>query len=114
MHELSIAESILTIVKKEVSQGDYRGVTRIHVKVGALTALIPECLTTAFEAVSRGTIAENAVLEIEEVEARGTCRACGTVFVADTLLGLCPSCGSTDVAVAGGDDLTVDSMEVEQ
>ena len=67
MHELSIAESILNIIKKEAQNSENGKVTRISLKVGKLTSLIPECLETAFQAVSQGTIAENAMLEIEEI-----------------------------------------------
>ena len=114
MHELSIAESILNIIQKEVPNGDSGRVTRICINVGKLTALVPECLETAFQAVSRGTVAENAVLEITEVEARGHCRSCGADFDIDTLLGICEKCGSPDVKITGGDDLIVDSLEVKK
>ena len=103
MHELSTAESILNIIKKEAQNSENGKVTRISLKVGKLTSLIPECLETAFQAVSQGTIAENAMLEIEEIEAQGHCRSCGADFEIDTLLGVCEKCGSPEVTITGGD-----------
>ena len=113
MHEASIAQSILDIVARYAEGGKAGRVTRVTVKVGALAAVVPECLTFAFEALARGTCAEMSVLDVEEVEGRGTCRTCGAEFPVREFLPACAHCGSPEVAVAGGDDLTVESMEIE-
>jgi hydrogenase nickel incorporation protein HypA/HybF len=113
VHEASIAQSILDIVAAHARDAGGGRVTRVTVKVGALAAVVPECLKFAFDALARGSCAEGAALEVEETEGRGACRACGEEFAAREFLPVCVRCGSPDVAVAGGEDLTVDSMEIE-
>jgi hydrogenase nickel incorporation protein HypA/HybF len=62
-----------------------------------------------FELVTAGTPLEGAVLEVEQPEGRGRCRTCGDEFVlADPIL-LC-RCGSADVEVLAGRELTVASV----
>ncbi len=113
MHEASIAQNILDIVVRHAGDAKAGRVTRVTVKVGALAAVVPDCLTFAFDALARGTCAEAAILQVEEVQAHGTCRACGAEFAVTEFLPACERCGSPEVGVAGGDDLTVESMEVE-
>ncbi len=113
MHEASIAQSILEVVSRQAEAGGYRKVTRIVIKVGYLSSVVPESLEFAFQALSRGTIAEGARLDIEEVPGEGRCRACGAVFPVDSFLCVCERCGTCDVEVKGGDDLTLESMDVE-
>jgi len=113
MHEVAIARNILEIARNEARKSGYSRINRICIKVGRLTALVPECLHFAFEHISRETPAENAALEIEEVEARGCCRACGAEFPVEDFFCICEQCGSPDVAVTGGEELTVTHMDVE-
>jgi hydrogenase nickel incorporation protein HypA/HybF len=113
VHEVGIAQNILDIVVRHADGGSAGRVTRVTVKVGALATVVPDCLTFAFEALARGTCAEKATLQIEDVQGRGTCRVCGAEFPVKEFLPACAHCGSPEVAVAGGDDLTVESMEIE-
>ncbi len=113
MHEASIAQSILDIVARHADGARAGRVTRVTVTVGALAAVVPECLRFAFEALARGTCAERAALDIRECEGRGACRACGAEFPVKEFLPVCERCGSPDVGVSGGDALTVDSMDIE-
>jgi hydrogenase nickel incorporation protein HypA/HybF len=43
----------------------------------------------------------------------GHCRACGQDWEAEDQLPLCPGCGSTDVTLTGGDELVLESLEIE-
>ena len=114
MHEASIAQSIIDIVTEQVEKGGYRSVSRIAVKVGHLSAIVPESLDFAFKALSRDTAAAAATLEINEVAGEGRCRSCEHTFAADSFFVICPECESGDVAIVGGDELTIESMEVEE
>ncbi|MGA9748710.1 MAG: hydrogenase maturation nickel metallochaperone HypA [Nocardioides sp.] len=108
MHELAIAESVVSTVLART--GDHR-VTTVRVRVGRLAGVVPDALTFCFELATAGTSLEGALLEIATDDARGYCRDCEQeIVLPDTLL-LC-SCGSADVHLVSGGELTVSSVEV--
>jgi len=107
VHELAIAESVVSSVMERVSGP----VTVVRLRVGRLAGVVPDALTFCFDLASAGTPLEGAVLEIEEQQGRASCRTCGEEFLmADAFL-LC-SCGSADVELLAGRDLAVMSVEV--
>jgi hydrogenase nickel incorporation protein HypA/HybF len=73
--------------------------------------VVPDALTFSFELASAGTPIEGARLEVEEIQGRAHCRSCGDDFgLVDAFL-LC-DCGSADVEVLSGRELSVTSVEV--
>jgi hydrogenase nickel incorporation protein HypA/HybF len=114
VHELAIAQSILEQVS-EITESQRLGrVQTIHLRVGALRAVVPECLTLGFEAVSRGTPLEGAQIEVAEVPVTLECHSCGqAASPASGVAWICPACGSPDVEVAAGKELVLESLDVE-
>ena len=110
MHELAIAEALVDIVTDH-ARG--RQVTRVDVKVGHLRQVVPSALEFAFELLTSGTALEGAQLVIEHVPARGRCRACGEETVMEAFPLQCARCGGLDLELLAGDELLVDSLEVE-
>jgi hydrogenase nickel incorporation protein HypA/HybF len=110
MHELSIAQAVV-----EIATANARGgrVVEVHVRVGALRQVVPPALSFAFELSALGTAAEGAELVLEEVPAAGTCRGCGTTSELEGFPLACPACGCLDVEVVSGEELVMDSLEVE-
>lgn len=83
----------------------------VRVRVGALTAVVPESMRFCFTLVTEGTVAEGALLEIDQPRGTASCRGCGADFTLDDLVLLC-SCGSADVEVTSGRELEIVSMRV--
>jgi hydrogenase nickel incorporation protein HypA/HybF len=111
MHELAIADSVIDIALRH-ARG--RRVTRVELRVGHLRQVVPSALTFAFELVAEGTEVDGAELVIEEMPATVRCRACSTEATLTAFPACCPGCGSLDVDVTGGDELLVDSLELEE
>ena len=111
MHELSIAESIVAVVERH-ARG--RRVTAVTVSVGHLRQVVPASLEFAFELITHGTALDGAELELEEVPAAGHCRACGRESRLDGFPLNCRSCGSADVEIVSGEELQVESLDVEE
>jgi hydrogenase nickel incorporation protein HypA/HybF len=108
MHELSIAQSVVDAVCERAAG---RPVHSVRLRVGALTAVVPDAMRFCFELAGEGTVAQGARLDIEHRPGAGHCRSCGAdVHLADLIL-LCP-CGSADVQVTAGRELQIVSMEV--
>ena len=78
MHELSIADAVVTIAGRHAAG---RRVTRVDVKVGHLRQVVPDSLTFAFELLTAGTEMEGAELVIVQVPAAVRCNACGAETV---------------------------------
>jgi hydrogenase nickel incorporation protein HypA/HybF len=111
MHELSIASSIVDVA---VRHARGRPVARVEVTVGHLRQVVPSALSFAFELVAQGTPLEGAELVLNVVPATVRCRACGEESALDDWPLLCRSCDSADVAVIGGEELLVESLDVEE
>ena len=110
MHELSVTQSIVDLVAERTAG---RTVVAVRVRVGRLSGVVAEAMMFCFEIASAGTPVDGARLEIEETEGRIACRTCGVESTADDLVLLCP-CGSADVQIVAGQELTVVSVELEK
>jgi hydrogenase nickel incorporation protein HypA/HybF len=110
MHELSVSSAI---VDTAVRHAAGRRVTVVSVRLGHLRQVVPESLEFFFGIVARETLCEGARLEQEVVPARLRCEACATTWVVDVPAFRCPSCAGADVVVLSGEELEVESIEVE-
>jgi hydrogenase nickel incorporation protein HypA/HybF len=111
MHELSIAEGVVDVALRH-ARG--RRVAVVGLTVGHLRQVVPSALEFAFELVAKGTPLEGAELRMEEVPAAGRCRSCGMDTPLPELPLICRGCGSWDVEITRGEELLVDSLELEE
>jgi hydrogenase nickel incorporation protein HypA/HybF len=111
MHELSIAESIVAVAERHAAG---RSVCAIDLKVGHLRQVVPSALEFAFELTAKGTCLDGAELRIEQVPAAGRCRACSAETVLECFPLTCAACGGLDLEVTAGEELLVDSLELEE
>lgn len=112
MHELSIALSVLDIVREACVANDLSTVGEVRVRVGRATGVEPEALRFAFDCSKAGTPASGAALRIEDVPVGGECGTCGREFSVDGRYVLaCPLCGAGDFRVTRGDELQVIDLE---
>ena len=113
MHELSLIESVVALVEDERRKQDFSRVRVIRLRLGALGHAEPEALRFCFDAVTSGTIADGARLEIEMVPGEGWCAGCRRTVPLDERFAACPICGNAGVRMTAGDELRVAEMEVE-
>jgi hydrogenase nickel incorporation protein HypA/HybF len=111
MHELSIAESVVRIADRHAAG---RRVARVEVKVGRLRQVVPSALEFAFGLVAEGTTVEGAELAIEAVPAGGVCRDCAAETELSGCPWRCPRCDGLDLEVIRGEELQVESLELEE
>jgi hydrogenase nickel incorporation protein HypA/HybF len=110
MHELALARSVLDAA---VAHADGRRVTGVDVTVGALRQVVPDSLAFHFEILARGTPCEGAHLR-QRVTPAGLRCACGQEWELAEPSFRCPCCGSGRTRVLSGEELLVESIEVEE
>ena len=114
MHELSIASAILDAVRAEAEKRPGAHVTKVGVRIGALSGVEPEALSFGFSILVKGTDLEPLVLEIETVPRSQRCPQCDYTFAAPDEDLTCPRCQRTETQFAGGDELDMAYLEVEE
>ncbi len=108
MHELAITQSVVDAVLEKLPE---ERVTRVSLTIGMLSGIEPDAVRFCFELVTAGTGLQGADLEIARPVGRAHCRRCDTDFTLDTLILLC-GCGSADVHVESGQELSIRSVQV--
>jgi len=114
MHELSIAESIITAVVQEMEEQSLSSVSVIGVRIGAVSGVLPDALLFSYEVAIGGTALSDTKLEIEKVPAEGKCRHCEAHVRLGDCSFLCPKCGSGAVDLRSGHELEVAYIEAER
>lgn len=112
MHELSIAQGILDVVRDHVTDVQASHVRGVQLRLGRMSGVVPESLEFCFEAIVAGSAFAQARLVIERVPVRGTCRVCAAAFEIPAPVFLCPQCGSGRVWVTSGSELEVVQVEL--
>lgn len=108
MHELAIAASVVEAVLAKT--GDQL-VRVVRLRVGQLSGVLPDALAFSFEVAADGTTLQGARLLIEQPAGRLRCRQCHGETGRDDLILLC-DCGSADVEVIAGRELSILDVEV--
>lgn len=109
MHEMAITESVISAVIEKV--GD-RKVQRVSLVVGKLSGVVAESLYFYFDLCTEGTPLEGSKLEIIDIVGRARCRACGAETELEDMIALC-TCGSADLEILSGEELTIKEVELE-
>jgi len=113
VHELSLVASLFETLEEKAREHRAVRVTMVRLRVGRLSGAVPELLASAFETYRKGTIADGARLEIEEVPVRLRCRSCGGDRLDVEGAFACLACGGRDVELLEGRDIVVERIELE-
>src|SRR5215472_10720579 len=112
MHEFSIMQSALEQTLAKAREAGAQQVHEVRLRIGALSGVVPEALQIAFEALTIGTVAEQAVLKIEDVPARYWCVVCDREFSSEKLFAECPRCRCASRELRAGRELELASLEI--
>ncbi len=113
MHELSIANAILKMVREERRRRAGARVVAVGVRVGELSGVNPDALRFSFEALTTGTELAPLTLEIELCPRRERCETCGETFAPEDFVFVCPACGGQSTENVSGTELAVTFLEIE-
>lgn len=113
MHELSLTQNLIDIAEEHARREGATVISSLTLEIGALSGVIPEAVEFAFEACTKGTLAEGARLEILQIPAIGRCMECDEECALESLTDACPECGSYALEVLTGQEMTLTEMEVD-
>lgn len=113
MHEMSLAEGVIQIIEDAAREQGFSKVGTVFLEIGKLSSVEPEAMRFCFEAVSRGTVADGAKLEIFEPPGRGQCLSCGETVDIAAVFDPCPLCGGYPVHPTEGTEMRVRELEVD-
>lgn len=112
MHEMSLMESVVEIACETAVQHGAKGIRAIRLDVGQLSHVDPDALLFCYDAIRRGSLAEEASLEINRVAGEGWCLDCAKTVPLKERFGACPECGQYHVQMTAGDELKIRDLEV--
>ena len=111
MHELALCDALLKMVRDISREEALDGVCSITVRVGTLSALIPQILPDSCVAVTRRGDNHAVPLRVETEAGRARCLDCGAEFEADVNDLTCPGCGGKKLMPLTGRDMTLQEIE---
>lgn len=111
MHEYSIVQALLSQVDREAKARGASSVHRLRLKIGELSGVEVDLLTTAFETFRERSLCARAALEVEKVEASWICPCCGSAIPRGTTL-RCEPCAAP-ARLERGDEILLDQIEME-
>jgi hydrogenase nickel incorporation protein HypA/HybF len=114
MHEMAVTESILSITLDHARRANAGRVSAINIKLGQLSSLVDDSIRFYWDLIAADTIAEKAELRFERVPARAQCLDCSTEFELPKDTFACPKCRSERFRIVAGDEMSVESIEIEQ
>lgn len=112
MHEMALAHSMLDIVEATARKAGAARVTNVRLAIGTLSHVAPDALRFCFDVVTRGSLAEGASLDIEDVPGEAWCLPCGDNVPLARVGEPCPRCGSFQLAVTSGEEMRVKDIAV--
>ena len=113
MHEMSLAEGILQIVEDTARANAAAQVRSVLLELGALSHVEEQALRFCFDAVTRGTVADGARLDVHTTAGRAWCMPCGESVALDRLGDACPLCGGYQLQVTHGEEMRVKEIEID-
>ena len=113
MHEMSIAQSIISIVDETLERERYQVLREVVVEVGELVAVVPESLEFCYKAITENTKYQDSKLIINILPLMGRCRNCDAMSQVERFDFVCSKCQGRDLDIIQGQELNICHLEVD-
>ena len=114
MHEIGIVRQMVRTVTAFAEENGIREIREVGVDCGELSLVIPEYVEELYPVAVKGSILENAKLNIEMVPGLAECEECDEIFNVVENKGWCPNCGSFEKTVLSGKDFSIREIIVPE
>lgn len=113
MHELSLAQNIITIIREEMEKHQAAVLTSVRLAVGKMSGVVPDSLSFCLELITQNTDLQGVEVLIDVIPIRCACRDCKEEFEISQFTATCPQCNSRDIAMISGRELSIVELEVD-
>lgn len=113
MHEVSIISSVINMVLENCKNNNINKVEKIVLKIGEFSCVDNSSLLFAFESLSKDSICEGAVLDIEKVIGMAYCKNCNKEFHVEFSKKKCPICHKSSMDITNGYEMLLYKIEGE-
>lgn len=113
MHEMGIAEGILSAALEVAKKEGAERINEVRVTVGDLTEVLDTALEFGWEVVRQETMAAESKLLIEHLPGVSVCGRCSKRFEHDRYDMTCPDCGNFICECVQGRELRIDSIDID-
>lgn len=113
MHELSLAQHLLSLALEQAHQSGALRITGLYLVVGELAPLEETSLSFYWEHVTLETPAAGSQVHVRRLPMQMRCLDCGRSFQPGGETWSCPGCGGERVRLQGGDECYLEAIDVE-
>lgn len=112
MHELSIAQNIVSIANHEMKKNHAREVLKIELDIGALCGIEIDCFDFVWPVATKGSVLERTRKVINHIDGKARCEICNNEYKTNHFYEACPNCGSYRCEIIQGRELKVKNLEI--
>ena len=113
MHELAITQSMFDIVLRQAERVKAKKINKINLVIGEMTGVVSESVQFYLDFLTKGSVAEGAVISVKMVPPQAQCCNCNRIFELKEFDWTCPNCKGNSVEIIAGKELFVESIEVD-
>ena len=113
MHELAVTEALLNLALQHAQAAQASRITDVHVVIGQLSSVMDDSVQFYWDLISAGTLAAGARLHFRRVPAFFCCSDCQHEYSPAAEVLACPACGSLRVSLIRGDELYLDTLDID-
>lgn len=110
MHEFRITQKLLDLALKEAKT---RRIVNVNLLIGSFSEEREESIQSYWQDLARGTPGEGAELHFQHVKADLKCIGCGGALSLGDEGSICKYCQNDHWQLLNGEDVKLDSIEVE-
>ena len=112
MHELSVAQNIVEIVKENVPEKDYENVKTIILEIGEISGIVADSLQFCFDVIKFETPFQNSEMKIINIPFKLYCNLCKSETTSALGIRTCSKCGRLDTIIISGTEMRITEVEL--
>lgn len=110
MHEFSLTQNLLELA---LNHADSKRIVRVNLLIGPFSDEREESIQFYWKDLAKDSLGEGAELHFERVKAEMKCLDCSGTFYLEEEASMCTYCDSERLQLLSGDDVRLESIEVE-
>ena len=112
MHELSVAQNIIDIVRDNVPKEELVNVKSILIDVGEMSGIVADSLEFCFDVVKLETPLQNSKINIKKIPFILFCNQCNKETSNTAGIRMCEYCGGFDTRIISGTEMQIKEVEL--